>query len=61
MLLPLLAQFKDNCKFEKIIVVPFTGNKYSGPELDYEDLLAAANMRAFASINTGIPISLAMR
>ena len=47
-LLPLLAQFKDNCKFEKIIVVPFTGNKYSGPELDYEDLLAAANMRAFA-------------
>ena len=47
-LLPLLAQFKDKCKFEKIIVVPFTGNKHSGPEIDYEDLLAAADMRDFA-------------
>ena len=47
-LLPLLAQFKDKCKFEKIIVVPFTGNKHSGREIDYEDLLAAAVMRDFA-------------
>ena len=47
-LLPLLAQFKDKCKFEKIIVVPFTGNKHSGREIDYEDLLAAADMRDFA-------------
>ena len=47
-LLPLLAQFKDKCKFEKIIVVPSPGNKHSGPEIDYEDLLAAADMRDFA-------------
>jgi len=47
-LLPLLNQFKDKCKFEKIIVVPFTGNQHSGPEIDYEDLLAAADMRVFA-------------
>jgi len=47
-LLPLLAQFKDKCKFEKIIVVPFTGNKHSGREIDYEALLAAAVMRDFA-------------
>ena len=47
-LLPLLAQFKDQCRFEKVIVAPFTGSRHSGPEADYEELLATADMRNFA-------------
>lgn len=46
-LLPLLHQFKDHCHFEKIIVVPFTGQPYDGPELDYEILLAQADATHF--------------
>lgn len=47
-LLPLLEQFRNKCQFEKIIVVPFTGTSYNGPDIDYEALLAAADMRSFA-------------
>lgn len=46
-LLPLLHQFKDQCHFEKIIVVPFTGQPHEGPELDYEILLAQADATVF--------------
>src|SRR5215467_4433201 len=41
-LLPLLAQFRAKVPFEKIIVVPLTGQKVTAPMLDYEELLAAA-------------------
>ena len=42
-LLPLLAQFKDRCNFEKIIVFPFSGAPVAAPFLDYEELLANAD------------------
>jgi len=46
-LLPLLNQFKDQCHFEKIIVVPFTGQTHGGPELDYETLLSQTDTTNF--------------
>src|SRR5689334_8058386 len=41
-LLPLLAQFRDQVPFEKIIVVPLTGKPVAAPMLDYEEMLAVA-------------------
>ena len=41
-LLPLLATFKDQVKFEKIIVVPLTGAPVAAPFIDYEKFLAEA-------------------
>jgi len=41
-LLPLLAKFKDQVKFEKIIVVPLTGAPVQAPFVDYEKFLADA-------------------
>ena len=41
-LLPLLMQFRAKVPFEKIIVVPLTGQGVSAPMLDYEEMLAAA-------------------
>jgi len=41
-LLPLLAQFRNKVPFEKIIVVPLTGQPVVEPMLDYEQILAAA-------------------
>jgi fatty-acyl-CoA synthase len=44
-LLPLLAQFRAKVPFEKIIVVPLTGQPVAAPMLDYEEILAAAPER----------------
>jgi acyl-CoA synthetase (AMP-forming)/AMP-acid ligase II len=44
-LLPLLAQFRAKVPFEKIIIVPLTGQTVAPPMLDYEALLAAAPAR----------------
>jgi fatty-acyl-CoA synthase len=46
-LLPLLAQFQDQCNFEKIIVFPFSGAAVAAPFLDYEALLEQADATAF--------------
>ncbi len=46
-LLPLLNQFKDKCRFEHIIVVPFSGQVHTGPELDYESLLSQTDATHF--------------
>ena len=46
-LLPLLAQFQDQCNFEKIIVFPFSGAAVAAPFLDYEALLEQADGGAF--------------
>ncbi len=46
-LLPLLQQFKHLCHFEKIIVVPFSGQALSGTELNYENLLENTDSTRF--------------
>ena len=46
-LLPLLAQFQDQCNFEKIIVFPFSGAAVAAPFLDYDALLEQADGGAF--------------
>ena len=46
-LLPLLKEFKHLCQFEKIIVVPFSKQAYTGPELNYESMLADTDTSGF--------------
>lgn len=41
-LLPLLAKFRDQVSFEKIIVVPLTGARVGAPFIDYEAFLEGA-------------------
>lgn len=41
-LLPLLAKFREQVRFEKIIVVPLTGAPVQAPFIDYEAFLAGA-------------------
>jgi fatty-acyl-CoA synthase len=41
-LLPLYEKFRDQVKFEKVIVVPLTGAPVAAPFIDYEQWLAAA-------------------
>ena len=42
-LLPLLAQFKDRVKFERVFVVPLTGKPVPAPFENYEELLATGS------------------
>jgi len=46
-LLPLLAEFKHLCHFEKIIVFPFSTQAYAGPDLNYEAMLADTDISNF--------------
>jgi fatty-acyl-CoA synthase len=41
-LLPLLAKFREQVQFEKIVVVPLTGAPVQEPFIDYEKFLASA-------------------
>jgi acyl-CoA synthetase (AMP-forming)/AMP-acid ligase II len=59
LLLPLLAQFRAEVPFEKIIVVPLTGQAVAAPMLDYEAVLAAAPARfAYVAHDEDDPVSM---
>jgi fatty-acyl-CoA synthase len=44
-LLPLYEQFKGKAKFEKVIVIPFAGQKVPAGTVSYEDFIAGASGR----------------
>lgn len=58
-LLPLFEQFSRHVPFEKVIVVPFSGQPVSAPLIDYEALLATAPTTfAYAPHDENDPVSM---